>query len=57
MGSGTTNLACIKTNRQFIGIEKEKQKYLLFGGASDIEQFGACRKKTESLIKLQNKEI
>ena len=27
MGSGTTGLACIKTNRQFIGIEKEKQYY------------------------------
>ena len=27
MGSGTTGVACIKTNRQFIGIEKEKQYY------------------------------
>jgi len=27
MGSGTTNLACIKLNRQSIGIEKEKQYY------------------------------
>ncbi|MBX7048402.1 MAG: site-specific DNA-methyltransferase [Chitinophagales bacterium] len=27
MGSGTTGLACLKTNRQFIGIEKEKQYY------------------------------
>jgi len=26
-GSGTTGLACLKTNRQFIGIEKEKQYY------------------------------
>ena len=25
MGVGTTGLACLKTNRQFIGIEKEKQ--------------------------------
>lgn len=25
--SGTTGLACLKTNRQFIGIEKEKQYY------------------------------
>jgi len=27
MGSGTTNLACLKLNRQSIGIEKEKQYY------------------------------
>ena len=27
MGSGTTGLACLKTNRQFIRIEKEKQYY------------------------------
>ena len=27
MGSGTTNLACIKLNRKSIGIEKEKQHY------------------------------
>ena len=27
MGSGTTGLACLKTNRQFIGIEKGKQYY------------------------------
>ena len=27
MSSGTTGLACLKTNRQFIGIEKEKQYY------------------------------
>ena len=27
MGSGTTGLAALKTNRQFIGIEKEKQYY------------------------------
>ena len=27
MVSGTTGLACLKTNRQFIGIEKEKQYY------------------------------
>jgi site-specific DNA-methyltransferase (adenine-specific) len=27
MGSGTTGLACLKTNRQFIGIEKEKKYY------------------------------
>jgi site-specific DNA-methyltransferase (adenine-specific) len=27
MGSGTTGWACLKTNRQFIGIEKEKQYY------------------------------
>jgi site-specific DNA-methyltransferase (adenine-specific) len=27
MGSGTTNLACIKLNRKSIGIEKEKQYY------------------------------
>lgn len=27
MGSGTTGLACLKTNRQFIGIEMEKQYY------------------------------
>ena len=27
MGSGTTNLACIKLNRKPIGIEKEKQYY------------------------------
>jgi site-specific DNA-methyltransferase (adenine-specific) len=27
MGSGTTGLACLKTSRQFIGIEKEKQYY------------------------------
>ena len=27
MGSGTTGLACLKTNRKFIGIEKEKQYY------------------------------
>ena len=27
MGSGTTGLACLETNRQFIGIEKEKQYY------------------------------
>jgi len=27
MGSGTTGLACLKTNRQFIGIEKERQYY------------------------------
>ena len=27
MGSGTTGLACLKTNRQFIGIEREKQYY------------------------------
>ena len=27
MGSGTTNLACIKLNRRSIGIEKEKQYY------------------------------
>ena len=27
MGSGTTGLACLNTNRQFIGIEKEKQYY------------------------------
>jgi len=27
MGSGTTGVACLKTNRQFIGIEKEKQYY------------------------------
>ena len=27
MGSGTTGLACLKTNRQFIGVEKEKQYY------------------------------
>ena len=27
MGSGSTGVACKKTNRQFIGIEKEKQYY------------------------------
>ena len=27
MGSGTTNLACVKLNRKSIGIEKEKQYY------------------------------
>jgi len=27
MGAGTTGLACLKTNRQFIGIEKEEQYY------------------------------
>jgi site-specific DNA-methyltransferase (adenine-specific) len=27
MGSGTTNLDCIKLNRKSIGIEKEKQYY------------------------------
>jgi len=27
MGSGTTGVACINTNRQFIGIEKEKQYF------------------------------
>jgi site-specific DNA-methyltransferase (adenine-specific) len=27
MGSGTTGVACLKTNRQFIGVEKEKQYY------------------------------
>ena len=27
MGSGTTNIACIKLNRKSIGIEKEKQYY------------------------------
>jgi len=27
MGSGTTGLACLKINRQFIGIEKEKKYY------------------------------
>jgi len=27
MGSGTTNLACIKLNRKSIGVEKEKQYY------------------------------
>ena len=27
MGSGTTNLACLKLNRKSIGIEKEKQYY------------------------------
>lgn len=27
MGSGTTNLACIKLNRKSIGIEKDKQHY------------------------------
>ena len=27
MGSGTTGVACKKTGRQFIGIEKEKQYY------------------------------
>lgn len=27
MGSGTTGLACLKTNRQFIGIEKDKQYF------------------------------
>ena len=25
MGSGTTGVACIKTNRQFIGIEKNEE--------------------------------
>ena len=25
MGSGTTGVACINTNRQFIGIEKDKK--------------------------------
>jgi site-specific DNA-methyltransferase (adenine-specific) len=27
MGSGTTGLGCVKTNRQFIGIEKEKKYF------------------------------
>ena len=27
MGSGTTGVACVNTNRQFIGIEKEKKYY------------------------------
>ena len=27
MGSGSTGVACIKTNRNFIGIEKEKEYY------------------------------
>ena len=27
MGSGTTGVACVNTNRQFIGIEKEKKDY------------------------------
>ena len=27
MGSGTTGVACLKTNRQFIGIEKEEEYY------------------------------
>lgn len=27
MGSGTTGVACVKTNRQFIGIEKEKKYF------------------------------
>ena len=29
MGSGTTGLACLKTNRQFIGIEKENNITML----------------------------
>ncbi len=27
MGSGSTGVACVKTNRNFIGIEKEKKYY------------------------------
>ena len=27
MGSGTTGVACMKTGRQFIGIEKEKKYF------------------------------
>ncbi|MNL81688.1 Modification methylase DpnIIB [compost metagenome] len=29
MGSGTTGVACVKTNRKFIGIEKDVNYYSL----------------------------
>ena len=39
MGSGTTGIACIKTNRNFIGVEMEKEYFDLAEKRIIIEQF------------------
>ena len=36
MGSGTTNPACLKLNRKSIGIEKEKQYYVIGHLRNDV---------------------
>ncbi len=45
MGSGTTGVACINTNRKFIGIEKEE------------EFFNIAKDRIEGVIKNKQKEI
>lgn len=45
MGSGSTGVACINTNRRFIGIEKDKGYYDI--AKNRIEK---CLKEANSLI-------
>ncbi|EAS2490427.1 site-specific DNA-methyltransferase [Salmonella enterica subsp. enterica serovar Cerro] len=42
MGSGTTGVACIDTNRNFIGIEKDKEIYRVACTRMDIAQVQAA---------------
>lgn len=42
MGSGTTGVACMDTNRNFIGIEKDKEIYLVACTRMDIAQMQAA---------------
>ncbi|MEB0949325.1 DNA-methyltransferase [Citrobacter sedlakii] len=42
MGSGTTGVACMDTNRNFIGIEKDKEIYRVACNRMDIAQMQAA---------------
>ncbi len=42
MGSGTTGVACMDTNRNFIGIEKDKEIYRVACTRMDIAQMQAA---------------
>lgn len=42
MGSGTTGVACMDTNRNFIGIEKDKEIYRVACSRMDIAQMQAA---------------
>ncbi|NJN96325.1 MAG: site-specific DNA-methyltransferase [Anaerolineales bacterium] len=53
MGSGTTGVACINTNRRFIGIEKEKEYFEI--AKKRIEE--AEKALDKKIIKLKNLSI
>lgn len=55
MGSGTTGVACVKTDRKFIGIEREEEYYNI--AESRIQKAEKEQTKTQNLrkfVKVQN---